>query len=334
MRRIVADLFEPNRWFYWVDFLLCSAVAWTAVFVALRAEPVSWEHLAAVLVASFAFYRGILFTHELVHVRRGALPGFRIVWNILCGIPLMVPNFLYLGVYVAHHSKTIYGTRSDGEYLPFATRKPTLILRHFLLYLVQPLAVFLRFAIVAPISVIRRKTRIKVMRKLSSQSLRVQYTREIPTRKDELRSWTAQEIGAFSLGSTLLIATLLGYLPWAALGHWYVIVFLVFVYNGLRALGATHRYRTDEKQITFEEQITDSVTVTGNLASTFLICPVGLRYHALHHLFPTIPYHSLGEAHRRLWRQLPENAAYRGTGVRSVWEGCALVWRDAAAHVP
>jgi len=27
---------------------------------------------------------------------------------------------------------------------------------------------------------------------------------------------------------------------------------------------------------------------------------VGLRYHALHHLMPSLPYHSLGEAHRRL----------------------------------
>ena len=31
-----------------------------------------------------------------------------------------------------------------------------------------------------------------------------------------------------------------------------------------------------------------------------LWAPVGLRYHALHHLMPSMPYHSLGEAHRRL----------------------------------
>ena len=64
MRRIVADLFEPNRWFYWVDFLLCSAVAWTAVFVALaHTVPkrfrwrLSW---AAVALAGVSGYVGLL----------------------------------------------------------------------------------------------------------------------------------------------------------------------------------------------------------------------------------------------------------------------------------
>jgi fatty acid desaturase len=32
----------------------------------------------------------------------------------------------------------------------------------------------------------------------------------------------------------------------------------------------------------------------------YLWAPVGLRYHALHHLLPSLPYHSLGEAHRRI----------------------------------
>src|SRR3546814_17099824 len=35
-----------------------------------------------------------------------------------------------------------------------------------------------------------------------------------------------------------------------------------------------------------------------------LWAPVGLRYHALHHLLPSMPYHSLGEAHQRLSRHL------------------------------
>jgi len=39
--------------------------------------------------------------------------------------------------------------------------------------------------------------------------------------------------------------------------------------------------------------------------------PVGLRYHALHHYFPGIPYHNLGFAYQRLITSLPEAAGYR-----------------------
>jgi fatty acid desaturase len=31
-----------------------------------------------------------------------------------------------------------------------------------------------------------------------------------------------------------------------------------------------------------------------------LWAPVGLRYHAMHHLFPQLPYHALPEARRRV----------------------------------
>ena len=46
---------------------------------------------------------------------------------------------------------------------------------------------------------------------------------------------------------------------------------------------------------------------------TPLLAPVGLRYHALHHLMPAIPYHSLGKVHRALLTELPAGSAYRHT---------------------
>jgi fatty acid desaturase len=42
-----------------------------------------------------------------------------------------------------------------------------------------------------------------------------------------------------------------------------------------------------------------------------LWAPVGLRYHALHHLLPRVPYHNLAEAHRRLVAASPEAGLYR-----------------------
>jgi fatty acid desaturase len=43
----------------------------------------------------------------------------------------------------------------------------------------------------------------------------------------------------------------------------------------------------------------DSIDTPGGPWSA-LWAPVGLRYHALHHFFPGIPYHNLGIAYRRI----------------------------------
>lgn len=55
----------------------------------------------------------------------------------------------------------------------------------------------------------------------------------------------------------------------------------------------------------------DSCTITGPAWRNEWWCPVGLRYHALHHLFPALPYHNLPEAHRRLMAGLPADHPYR-----------------------
>ena len=64
-------------------------------------------------------------------------------------------------------------------------------------------------------------------------------------------------------------------------------------------------------------QYLDTVNVPPPGLVAALWAPVGLRYHALHHLLPSLPYHSLGEAHRRLAahdlaRETYNRAHYRG----------------------
>ena len=44
-----------------------------------------------------------------------------------------------------------------------------------------------------------------------------------------------------------------------------------------------------------------------------LVAPVGLRYHALHHWIPSLPYHNLGRAHRVLVATLRSDAPYHAT---------------------
>ena len=83
------------------------------------------------------------------------------------------------------------------------------------------------------------------------------------------------------------------------------------------------------------EQLLDSCTISpssltdrvaGRIAAGVrsLIAPVGLRYHALHHWIPSLPYHNLGRAHRLLVTALTADAPYG----RTIEPGFTPVIRD------
>ncbi len=52
---------------------------------------------------------GHVHNHELVHLPKEGFRGFRVVWNLLCGIPFMIPSFMYYP-HVDHHRRKSYGT--------------------------------------------------------------------------------------------------------------------------------------------------------------------------------------------------------------------------------
>jgi fatty acid desaturase len=88
------------------------------------------------------------------------------------------------------------------------------------------------------------------------------------------------------------------------------------VLNQVRTLVA-HLWENDwadegGQEMSVTGQYLDSVNVTAGGILPELWAPVGLRYHALHHLLPSVPYHHLPEAHRRLVAQLPQASAYHG----------------------
>jgi fatty acid desaturase len=57
-----------------------------------------------------------------------------------------------------------------------------------------------------------------------------------------------------------------------------------------------------------------------------------MRYHALHHLFPTLPYHNMAAAHRRLMKRLPAGSPYRATNRCGFLETAGDLLRKAIAH--
>jgi len=82
------------------------------------------------------------------------------------------------------------------------------------------------------------------------------------------------------------------------------------VLNQLRTAVA-HYWENEGDQMAVLDQFLDTVNVPPPAMLPFLWAPVGLRYHALHHLMPRLPYHNLGTAHRRLVEALPADHDYR-----------------------
>ena len=80
-----------------------------------------------------------------------------------------------------------------------------------------------------------------------------------------------------------------------------------------------------------QAQVEESINHTGQTWLTVLLFPVGLRYHALHHLFPALPYHRMGTAHRRLMQNLPPDSPYRAVNHTSFAEVVGELWRSARA---
>jgi fatty acid desaturase len=83
----------------------------------------------------------------------------------------------------------------------------------------------------------------------------------------------------------------------------------VAVVNQLRTLVA-HLWENDGEAMSVTAQYLDSVNVPPPAPLAAIWAPVGLRYHALHHLLPSVPYHNLAEAHRRLMAQLGDGSTY------------------------
>ena len=151
-RELVKDLFRPNPLIYWSDFLFSAFLGWGAFVLALTAPAFSIQQILCVSVSCLALYRAVLFTHEIAHFKKGTFKVFRWVWNLLCGIPLMVPVFLYQSVHFDHHKQNFYGTRKDGEYFPFALKRRRLIVIHVLFSFLVPILFLVRFSVLAPLS--------------------------------------------------------------------------------------------------------------------------------------------------------------------------------------
>lgn len=328
-KKATEDLFEPNHWIYWLDFLFFDLLGWASFICAANAPNFSFRQIAAFLVAGLALYRAVIFVHELTHLKKGTFQVFHAVWNFLCGFPLMVPSMLYMGVHIDHHKQKFYGTKNDKEYFDFAREKPYRILWFLFTMTLAPAIFLTRFLILTPISYVIQPLRKPLWEMASSLVVSGDYKRPMPT-SAERRLWLFQEFMTFAYslaGITLIVS---GVLPWKVLALWYLAAVFILFTNGLRTLAA-HCYRNPpDHEMKFSEQFLDSIDVPGNFFLTPLWAPVGLRYHATHHLFPGMPYHALGEAHRRLMKELPPGNPYPRVMRSSLWSALTQLWKAAS----
>jgi fatty acid desaturase len=167
-----------------------------------------------------------------------------------------------------------------------------------------PAALAVRFLILSPVGLIVPRLQRWLAVHASALTMNFSYKREM----------TPSVLRRIRLGSVLILIlwlTAAVSLPLRVFALWFGVVSVASFINTLRTLAA-HRYEGEGDPVDRSGQLRDSIDVPGRFW-TELWAPVGLRYHALHHYFPGLPYHNLGEAHRRLVQSLPAGSLYRAS---------------------
>jgi fatty acid desaturase len=304
---LAREFANPSPVLYWTDLIASAVVGYGALALAVLTASTAVMIVAGV-VAVLALYRALLFIHEISHMKHSALPGFRTGWNLLIGIPMLTPSFMYEGVHNLHHARTRYGTVDDPEYLPLALMKPWTLPAFILVSALAPLGLLLRFAVLSPLSLVVPGLRGAVVARYSALTINPRFRRRMPE-GEALALFNRLDLGAsiWAIAIVAMLAT--GVIPVRGFAIVFVIGAAVAVLNQVRTLVA-HLWENEGEAMTVTAQYLDSVNVPPPGLLPGLWAPVGLRYHALHHLLPSVPYHALGAAHKRLIAALGPDSPY------------------------
>lgn len=305
----------PNVALYFADAGLSATLGWAFFLVALLPIGSGWAGFA-ILASALALFRALAFIHELVHQRE--MFAFRVFWHSLVGIPLLLPLLLYLPVHHDHHNTRTYGTLKDGEYEHFTGRLGLMVFKLLALNIALPVALILRFAVLTPLSPIFPIVKNKIIPGFIHLALRIPF--HAPPLPIEFRRESAIYEWVCAAHAWLLILLWLNGHPGMVV-TWAVLLVIIATLNTIRAMFSTHLYDQRDTGRDLPAQMEDSINLESRGLFSFLMCPVGLQYHALHHLAPQLPYHHLAAAHSHLMKTLSPDSPYRRNTVKTAQAG-------------
>jgi fatty acid desaturase len=244
---------------YWGDTIASAVVGYGSLIALVNRAP---DRLSVLLfaVAVLALYRAESFIHELTHVLPGRLPGFNAGWNALVGIPLLTPSFMYEGVHNQHHLRHAYGTPRDPEYKPLAQSGWLGVVGFTLLAALAPVALILRFAVLAPLSLLIPPLREAVVSRFSALAINPDYRRSRP-KPEAYRRWLVLETLASIWAMTMVALVAKGVVSLRTAGMVLAVLSMVALVNQIRTLAA-HMWQNDSGEpMSLTAQYADSVNV-------------------------------------------------------------------------
>ncbi|HEY4164807.1 MAG TPA: hypothetical protein VGM59_17195 [Dongiaceae bacterium] len=355
---MLQDLMEYRPWIYFADFTASIAIGYFACWEYFTVKDYSPAQFFWFLVAGLALFRAGVFVNEIARMPEGRMVAFKTYWNLICGIPLLMPSFKYELVRpnARMSAEQAAASESDNE-IPLGLR-PERLTGHLLRIFAAPVLGAARFLLIGPLLILHPRIRGWLWARLPANF-------PIPHQSGELmptagRRRNAAEICCFLVVLAVVFAYADDIVPWSTFAELYALcVFAValrciqnlfearlLLSNGQGAKAAAgdsssvimlpgvensilsnSAAMAGVNEDGLEPALGRSVTVAGPPVIDALLLPVGSRYRGLREALPSVPYHNLGAAHRRLMAELPADSTYRrhvirlGTALRVFMQG-------------
>lgn len=326
-KQIPPAMFKPNPWIYYSDFTLFVLLGNGCLFFAALQQPFSALQIALACVAIISIYRASFFVHELMHIGK-KVRGFNLYYNVMHGFVHKLPSYAFVS-HLQHHKLEHYGQIHDSEYDRFGGKSKLFFTIGMPLFtaMLLPIIAVLRWVVVPLfLPFIGRKGRQFIYQKATILGFHTRGSLPAPTAK-ERRNWYIQDAWCAFYGVGMLALIYFQLWPWELLPLWYAVFGIANAMNMYRGT-IVHRYFGDFSTMNRKQMVLDCITLPTNKFNVWLF-PLGMGYHALHHMFPQVPYHHLDALHAQLMNDLPDNHPYRATLIKNYREGLEVLSRGS-----